>query len=195
VIEGFPRSGNTFSVVAFRQAQSEPGELAIAHHLHVPAQIGLAIRYGIPAMVLVRQPDAAIASLVVRESQVSIDRALTKYIDFHRVVSARRNKLLIVRFDSVITDFGIVMQHFNKRFDTDYRPFEHTDANVEAVFASLEDLEKSTGTVQEEKVSRPSDSRKELLQGVVEELNSARYSDRLRECADLYGKLAAQADC
>ncbi|MBU2677838.1 MAG: hypothetical protein KJP16_12225, partial [Gammaproteobacteria bacterium] len=96
VIEGFPRSGNTFAVVAFRQAQSNPGGLAIAHHLHVPAQIGLAVRYGIPAMVLVRQPDAAIPSLVVRESQVSIDRALKKYIDFHRVVSARRNKLLIV---------------------------------------------------------------------------------------------------
>lgn len=197
VIEGYPRSGNTFAVVAFRHAQPDPAELVIAHHLHVPAQIGLAARYGIPTMVVVRQPDAAIPSLIVRESHVSIDRALRKYIDFHRTVLTHRSTLLTVKFESVITDFGVVMQHFNERFGTHYKPFEHTPVNVEAVFASLDELEKSADTdeVQEEKVSRPSDSRKALLRGVVQQLNLPRYADRLRECVDLCERLRAQADC
>jgi hypothetical protein len=42
VIEGFPRSGNTFAVVAFEQAQRQ--SVRIAHHLHAPAQVMLAAR-------------------------------------------------------------------------------------------------------------------------------------------------------
>ena len=37
VIEGFPRSANTFARVAFNAAQS--GRVRIAHGLHVPAQV------------------------------------------------------------------------------------------------------------------------------------------------------------
>ncbi|RMG27959.1 MAG: hypothetical protein D6732_19595, partial [Methanobacteriota archaeon] len=37
VIEGYPRSANTFAVVAFRLAQNRP--VKIAHHLHMEAQI------------------------------------------------------------------------------------------------------------------------------------------------------------
>jgi hypothetical protein len=34
VIEGFPRSANTFAVAAFKYSQK--GSIKIAHHLHVP---------------------------------------------------------------------------------------------------------------------------------------------------------------
>src|SRR4051794_35640317 len=54
VIEGFPRSGNTFAVVAFRLAQSRA--MQVAHHLHIPAQLLWADRVGMPSMVLVRNP-------------------------------------------------------------------------------------------------------------------------------------------
>ena len=37
VIEGFPRSGNTFAVFAFRHAQRR--DIRVAHHLHAPAQV------------------------------------------------------------------------------------------------------------------------------------------------------------
>src|SRR5215210_9212094 len=74
VIEGFPRSGNTFAVVAFEQAQRET--FRIAHHLHAPAQVMLAARWRIPALVLVRKPTDAVLSWTIREPCVSIQQDL-----------------------------------------------------------------------------------------------------------------------
>ena len=54
VIEGFPRSGNTFAVVAFQQAQRE--SVRVAHHLHMPAQVIRAAHLGIPILLLVGSP-------------------------------------------------------------------------------------------------------------------------------------------
>jgi hypothetical protein len=51
VIEGYPRLGNTFAVVAFLQAQKE--DVRIAHHLHAPAQVIRAARWRIPTIVLI----------------------------------------------------------------------------------------------------------------------------------------------
>ena len=54
VIEGFPRSANTFAVAAFQYAQRRP--LTIARHTHAPAQIMLASRANIPCLVLIKFP-------------------------------------------------------------------------------------------------------------------------------------------
>ena len=49
VIEGFPRSGNSFARRAFIMAQDETFDVtSIAHHLHVPAQIVRAAQWQIP---------------------------------------------------------------------------------------------------------------------------------------------------
>ena len=54
VMEGFPRSANSFARVAFNRAQSE--RVRIAHGLHVPAQVIRAARWRIPTLVLIRKP-------------------------------------------------------------------------------------------------------------------------------------------
>ena len=57
VIEGFPRSGNTFARRAFVMAQDERfDKTRIARHLHVPAQVVRAARWQIPTLVLIRKP-------------------------------------------------------------------------------------------------------------------------------------------
>ena len=52
VIEGFPRSGNTFAVVAFQQAQRE--SVRVARHLHMREQVIRAAKWGIPTLLLAR---------------------------------------------------------------------------------------------------------------------------------------------
>src|SRR2546427_7470725 len=52
LIEGFPRSANSFSVAAFRLAQGPPVE--VAHHTHAPANAIAAFRRHIPALILIR---------------------------------------------------------------------------------------------------------------------------------------------
>src|ERR671920_2182155 len=62
VIEGFPRSGNSFARRAFIMAQDEPQiKNHIAHHLHVPAQVVQAARWQIPTLVLIRRPRDAVS--------------------------------------------------------------------------------------------------------------------------------------
>ena len=63
VIEGFPRSGNSFARRAFIMAQDETFDVTrIAHHLHVPAQVIRAARWRIPTLVLIRRPKDAVLS-------------------------------------------------------------------------------------------------------------------------------------
>ena len=65
VIEGFPRSANTFAVTAFELAQERP--VTVAHHLHAAAHVVRAAQAGVPVIVLVRAPEDAIASVVARK--------------------------------------------------------------------------------------------------------------------------------
>lgn len=60
VIEGFPRSGNSFSVFAFSNFGADA--LRLAHHVHSPSLIVLAARYRLPAVVLIRAPDDAVTA-------------------------------------------------------------------------------------------------------------------------------------
>jgi hypothetical protein len=70
-IEDFPRSGNSFAVGAVEHAQSKP--IQIAHHTHVPANAMRACEWGIPTLVLLRKPKAAVISGVALGKQVQIE--------------------------------------------------------------------------------------------------------------------------
>jgi hypothetical protein len=60
VIDGYPRSANSFAVGAFRHAQSTP--VKIGYHLHVPAQIVRSCELCIPTILLIRHPVDTIVS-------------------------------------------------------------------------------------------------------------------------------------
>ena len=84
VIEGFPRSANTFAVLAFESLQ--PNKFKIAHHMHVPAQIIRAAHFKIPTIVLIRNPTDSVISFVIRDTKISIEQALKCYISFYEKI-------------------------------------------------------------------------------------------------------------
>ena len=108
VIEGFPRSGNTFAVAAFMLSQPRPVRIAHHHH-HVPAQIVYAVRRGIPTLVVVWKPDDAVLSLVIREPFVSIEEALRDYRLFHERIFPYAYGYVVATFEEVTSDFGKVI--------------------------------------------------------------------------------------
>src|SRR2546430_11542375 len=67
--EGFTRTGNTFAVVAFTQAQRRP--VSIAHHVHLPSMVKRAVDRGVPCVVLIREPDRKSTRLNSSHSQIS----------------------------------------------------------------------------------------------------------------------------
>ena len=189
VIEGFPRSGNSFAVLAFEFAQTTP--VKIAHHLHAPAQVIRAAKLRIPCIVLIRDPVDTIASLVIREMFVSVDTAFDEYICFYEHVLPYRKYFVLEEFDDIITDYGKVVDKVNMKFGTEFDLFRHSPGNVQKVFKKLDELEyvEDKGRVDEKKVARPSDFRKPLKNKVRQEINTAKYSFKLERAKKIFNNL------
>ena len=187
VIEGFPRSANTFAVAAFTFAQGRP--VKIARHLHAPAQVIEAVRRGIPCIVLIRKPRDAVLSLLVREPHISAEQALKDYIRFYRTVVPYRDKFVVGRFEEVTTNFGEVIRRVNARFGTNFKPFEHTEENLQKVFQIVDEMDKQdTGLseVKEETVARPSAYRKKLKKMRKAKLDTPKARKLLLEAEEVY---------
>ena len=205
------RSANTFSVVAFQLAQERP--VPVAHHLHAPIQLMEAARREIPAMSIVRRPGDAAASVTIRSPHVSLEQALEAYVRFYEALVPFRDRCTVVRFEDVTSDFGATVERLNERYGTSFTPFQHTEENVRAVYAliderarrpawapamqafvngyiSLDELQAARNghqpdleTVPEHRVARPSAERKARA-AEVQELYRSPQLARLRERAE-----------
>ena len=135
VMEGFPRSANSFARVAFNRAQSE--RVRIAHGLHVPAQVIRAARWQVPTLVLIRKPKDAVLSFAIRDP-ISVDQALRYYLSFYETVEGYRDSYVLGLFEEVTGNFGGVIRRINDRFGTTFSVFRHDQRNVDGVFARIE---------------------------------------------------------
>lgn len=163
VIEGFPRSGNTFAVHALRTAQPQPPN--IAHHLHMAAQVLWGLKRDIPALVLIREPVDAIASLLIYTNEdVSIATATRFYEHFYHQLLPVRDRVTVCRFEDLTTDYGAVIEKLNGEAGTTFVPFDHTPDNVARCFAEIDamnnwDLSRRDFFAGEHTVARPSEER------------------------------------
>jgi hypothetical protein len=168
VIEGFPRTGTTFAVAAFRQAQ--PTHWSLAHHVHAPAQILYAVRHRIPALVVVRWPEDCVLSQVIRNPNITIRQRLMGYIRFYEPLLSVRSRFESASFDEVTCSFGDTIRRINARYGTRFSEFRHSKDNAAAVIREIEAdylTRELPGRRFEEIVPRPSQYRrqrkKELL--------------------------------
>jgi hypothetical protein len=191
VIEGFPRSGNTFAVVAFEQAQRENSR--IAHHLHMPAQVMLAARWRIPTLVLVRKPTDAVLSWTIREHWVSVRQALEHYVWFYGKIAEYRHAFVVGLFEEVTRDYGAVLERVNAKFGTRFSLFEHSEGNVNSVFARIEKMHRARrgGRLDERQISRPSVVKAKLEDALRRELDAPEVK-KLTVCAEaMYNDLVS----
>jgi hypothetical protein len=195
VIEGFPRSGNTFVVAAFHQAQ-RPLDVKIAHHAHVPAQLIEAVRRSVPALALVREPEEAVLSFVVREPGLGVRQVLRGYVRFHEPLLALRRGVVVATLDQATSDLGPVVQRVNRRFGTTFVPFQHTPENVARVMAMIERGDLNTfgsAAMAERGGGRPSGTREPLKDALRTEYRSGSLAGLRRRAERAYATLAAWA--
>jgi hypothetical protein len=114
VIDGFTRSATTYAVYALQLAQQRP--IRLAHHLHAPAQLIAAARMQVPALALIREPEGAILSLVVREPWVDMRDATAAYTRFYRALMPYRDCFVVGEFRDVTGGFAAVVERLNARF-------------------------------------------------------------------------------
>jgi hypothetical protein len=186
VIEGYPRSGNTFAVAALEYAQTR--KLAIARHTHSPAQVIEAVRRRLPVLVLVREPRDAIVSLVIREPIVSLEMALKRYVHYHNRILPYAGGYVVGTFSEVTTNYAPVIERLNQAFHLSLARFEHKSANCEIVFTIVENMEREVarGRVAETRVARPSAVRSEPKARLLEVLAHEEHRELLEQCDKLY---------
>ncbi len=143
VIEGFPRSGNSFALAAFELAQKAP--VRTADHLHVPAQVLRAVNYKLPVCLLIREPAPTIRSLLVRFPYLRAPEALRSYRRFYERCLPLNDAFLVVTFDELISDFGAAIERLNRKFGTSFTPFVPTEENVSRVFHRLDERNRTLG--------------------------------------------------
>ena len=191
VIEGFPRSANSFARVAFNWAQKE-GKVRIATGLHVPAQVIRAARWRIPTLVLIRRPKDAVLSFAIRDP-ISVEQALRYYLSFYETVEDYSDAYVLGTFEEVTGDFGRVILRLNDRFGTSFSPFRHNERNVEAVLARVQrNSKRKFGEVHwENKASLPVVAREETKRELERELKRPEVERTLLRSEAVYDRLTA----
>lgn len=161
VIEGTPRSGNTFAVAAFELAQRR--RVKTAHHLHAAAQVIVAVNRGIPTLVLIRNPVDSALSHMIREPWISAGQALSTWVRFYGSTMPLKNGVVVATFEQVTSDFGEVIREVNRKFGAAFEEFEHTEVNVTRALEIVEQGNRDNfGVLDEITVARPSAERERL---------------------------------
>ncbi|MFT7404842.1 hypothetical protein [Zhongshania sp.] len=129
VIDGFPRSANSFAYATFFDSQKDKG-LHIATHTHSPAQIVQAVRWGVPTMLCIRAPKDAVrgllsfeieldlrqrnadASNIVLPDSSRVRKALRRWHFFHSNILPYRNDIFVAHFERIISEFDKVSMEF-----------------------------------------------------------------------------------
>jgi hypothetical protein len=141
-IEAFPRSGNTFTVIAFLQAQ--PRLVSVAHHVHAAGAVIEGVRLGTPTLVLIRPPEGSVLSYVTRWPELTPAHALRGYVRFYEPLLPHRPGFSVARFEEVTQDPGIAIRRVNERFGTSFAPFVPTEAHLRAVHEEMERWDRNT---------------------------------------------------
>lgn len=118
-LEGYPRSANTFSIACLWDSNPD---IRTARHIHQPGQVLGAIRLGIPAGILIRNPvDAVVSRMAFSGNTVSSDLLIRHWIRFYKPLlePVKKDEALLFRFEDVIADPALVVRAFNERFDLD----------------------------------------------------------------------------
>lgn len=142
VIEGFPRSANTYAVVAFLQAGNT--HVSIGHHTHSPSNVIAGCQRKLPTIVLIRNPVDAVASASIFTKEKP-SMLLDDWIWFYSVCWKFRAEFQIAEFNEVIRDFGAVVLRLNRKFSTEFDIFVSNDENVATVMREVRHIAESKG--------------------------------------------------
>jgi hypothetical protein len=194
LIEGYPRSANSFAVAAFRLAQGR--EVAVAQHTHAPGHVLAALRMHVPSLVLVREPEEAVLEFVIARPSLTLRQALRGWVRFYATLLPYRRRFVVGSFAEVTTDFGAVIRSVNDRFGTAFKEFDHTEENVRECFRQMEAYWRGVlGPAEsvERYVGRPSEER-DLLKEEMRWAYRARIPAAHRtRAASLYRSLVQDA--
>lgn len=187
VIEGYPRSGNTFATAAFLISQNKP--INIARHTHLPAQVIQAVRLNLPTIVLIRNPIDAAVSHCIRNKFLTPKQALGEYIHFYERVYPYQAGFVTAPFDEATSNFGDIIQEINRKFHRQFTQFEHTPDNMARCFQLIEQMDMDdTGkdTIGLSTVAHPNPERDQQKKLVKKDFEDPKITDLRKKAESTY---------
>ena len=184
VIDGFPRSGNSYSGRMIGLSQGE--NFKFLSQCHCPPFLLAALKMGTPAALTLRQPeDSAVSWVILRK--LPMDVVLKLYIDFHRVLLRQRKKLLVLNFKTITGDFSLVLRMMNRRFGLKLDVPENIHATKEEAFSHIDSYyQQQPGGYDPMKVARPHPERDQMKEQVRQQLKSPQNARIVAEALKLY---------
>ena len=188
LIEAPMRSGNTYAVAAFWLGNGRAAH--VARHVHTPAHVLEAVRLGVPALVLVRDPRAVAVSHVLRRPALTVRDSLIDYMDFFTTLEKVRDQIVAVNFETLISDFPTVVAALNAKYGQTFASRVIDDEFQRDVTALVEEMNRaesvSGGKIDELRVARPSAARQKLRKGPEMELERPRNQAALDRAMAVY---------
>lgn len=131
-VDGYPRSGNTFAQFLIKNLW--PG-IEFVHHFHAIAPLKIALNRHVPTFVLFRHPAASISSNYLKTfalrgstntaqiaSNPGLLTELTRtYREYYDFVSRNTDDLMLIDFDSLISEPASVMVCINRKIPEELR--------------------------------------------------------------------------
>lgn len=186
VIDGYPRSANSFAVRAFMEAQG--GFVRVGNHTHSPANIIRGVRLAKPVLLVVREPKDAILGYCAWSDQTEgklndflmrrqLNLFLKRYVSFHRKLLPYLDQIVVADFNEVTSDYGGVIVMLNERYGTDFNVFEHSLESQNKLFdAAPAHLS-------------PSEERDIIKSKYLDCWEEIQVSSRVKEAYELYDQL------
>lgn len=198
VIEGYPRSGNSFALYAFLEAQGR--KMLVANHFHSSAQFLLASRDSIPAMLALRDPVDAATSFIIFGGAANAKDALMRYIAFHRPLISIKNSFSVAPFEEITSDFGRSIDRLNRHFGTHFNRFVHDETSNRRILDQLA-ADKARRARERRglfadmlRASFPNAEKERRKAAVLRTFSDMGVQDLLRESNRLYDELIVMAD-
>lgn len=161
LIEGFPRSGNTYTEMMFRLTQGERFELC--HHTHHPVTVIEAVRTHRKTILVLRNPDDAVLSWCISwggADLASIANIFDIYINYHQALLPAVSGMAVFEFKELTTNFRGLLQQLSDFWQCPLQVDFDEKAMSERAFQMIDErIVSEDGQLTEIRVNRPSAER------------------------------------
>jgi hypothetical protein len=148
----------------------------------------------IPCLAIIRDPEGAVLSKVINRPVLTMMQVLRAYIRFYGCVLPYQDKMVVAKFDEVVTDFGAVIRRVNERFGTRFEEFQHTKEDEKRCIEVIDRYYGRKGRgIAEHDVARPSEARERLKEALRSQFHDASLADLRRTAYGLYERLTSPA--
>ena len=189
VVDGFPRSGNSFFVALL--AVTQPPELKMSHHLPSAAHIKEGVKRKLPVIVILREPREAVLAYCAYDRNIPLSESLLDWISFYGQVSTLPTRsYALARFEKFIEDGDEVVQDVNGVFEGMLSAFDHALGEVDAK-KYLERTSIAAFGISHR--SQPTKERTDYKESIRAELEGEAIKPLLEKAEVIYRKLCDKA--